>query len=514
MAAFLFMTFLDKLLDYYNISYQDYENLKREVSLADIPSYKVFERIEEARTLIFNATKEKQKILIYGDYDADGVLATSILVRAFKKMNYEVSYYIPSRYLDGYGITSEKVELAKKDGYSLIITVDNGITAFDAIKKAKEIGINMLITDHHEFNEEITDFIYLHPKKSSLKSMTSGATVAFYLSYALLGEIDPYLISLAATSILSDVMPMKNENRQIMRLALKYLNKYHFDKFNLLSEQLTYDESTLALKVIPKINAVGRIEEKKEVNILVKYFTTDNYRDLVQIREYLNQTNEKRKNLTIDAVNQLVVTPDAGIVLNLDILSGLTGLIANRLLYKYNVPVCVFANEIKNGTIRGSIRSKHGFDVIMFMKENADLFVERGGHECAGGIVIKSEDLNKFKTAFLLFANKHPFVAKADNIPITLDEITMTNYDLIRTFSPFGNEWKEPLFVIKDVPVKLINRIGPIGQHLSILLDNKSKVIGFNYPFDTLTSEKIDLIGKFNLNKYKNNVTLNFTLEN
>ncbi|MCQ2792641.1 MAG: DHH family phosphoesterase [Bacilli bacterium] len=508
------MNFLDKLLDYYNISLKEYNELKADASLANVPSFNVFENMDIVKDKILEAIKNKRKILIYGDYDADGILATSILVQTFKKLKYEVDYYVPSRYLDGYGITAEKVIKAKEKGYDLIITVDNGVVAYEAIKKAKEIGIDMIITDHHEYEKEITEFLYLHPKKSKLKCTTSGAMVAFYLSTALLYEIDPYLLTLGATSILSDVMPLIKENRDVVKLAIKYLNKYKFDKFNLLSDTFSYDETTLALKVIPKINAVGRIETKKEVNLLVKYFTSDSYQELVKIREYLNNVNERRKSLTLEITDNLKITETDAVVLKLDILSGLSGLIANRILSNNNLPVCIFSSEVIDGNIRGSIRSRNGFDVIKFINLNKNLFMEYGGHELAAGVVIKESNFNEFKDAFIKYAQTNKFIPDPDNILIGEDEINQNNYDIIRSFAPFGNQWREPTFLLKDMQVSRIEKVGNLNQHLSILLNNKNKVIGFNFPFHTLTNSSVDLIGKIKLNKYKNNVTANFLLSN
>ena len=508
------MEFLDKLLDYYNISKRDYEELTRDPSLADVPSFNVFEKMNEVKERILLAIKNKEKILIYGDYDADGILATSILVYTFRKLKHEVDYYIPSRYLDGYGINQEKVIQAKEKAYQLIITVDNGIVALDALKKAKELKIDMIITDHHEFKDDPLDFLYLHPKKSKLKVTTSGAMVAFYLATALLYEIDPYLLTLGATSILSDVMPMKEENRQIVKLALKYLNKYKFDKYKLLSGETSFDETTLTLNVIPKINAVGRIETKKEANILVKYFTSDSYHDLVKIREYVNNVNEKRKQMSLDVVKDLKVSEKDAIVMKLDILTGLSGLIASRLISNYNLPVCIFSSEAKDGNIRGSIRSKNGFSVTKFFELNKNLLIESGGHELAGGVVIKENDFDQFKEAFIKFANENKFILAKDNINIKEEEITLENYETMRSFAPFGNGWKEPTFILKGIDVNRINKVGMNQEHLSILLNNKNKVIGFRFPFDTLVNPTVDLTGVLRLNKYKDFVTVNFLLQN
>ncbi|MCQ2794477.1 MAG: DHH family phosphoesterase, partial [Bacilli bacterium] len=383
------MTLFDKLLTYYHISQKDFAILSREANDGDVPNYRAFMEIEIAKTRIKKAIDTNEKILVYGDYDADGILATSILVRTLKKLNAEVDYYVPSRYLDGYGISEEKVIKAHEQGYTLIITVDNGVTAFAAIKKAQELKLDLIITDHHEYQSRPDALAFLHPKASSLKVTTSGAMTAFYLSYALLEEIDPYLLIMGATSILSDVMPLREENRFIVKLALKYLNKNKYDQFNLLSGAYTYDETTLNSLVIPKINAVGRIEQGKEVNVLVKYFVSDNYRDLVKIRDYVNEVNEHRKDLASNALQASVDITKACVCLKLDCLIGLSGLIANRFLMAHDKPAAIFAQDLKDGYIRGSLRSKNGCNVMDFINQNKNLFNEFGGHAFAAGVVIK-----------------------------------------------------------------------------------------------------------------------------
>lgn len=510
------MTFLDKLLNFYNISKESYLLLSKDVNEGDIPTFKAFDNIDAIKDRILLAISNKEKILIYGDYDADGILATSILVNAFNTLNYKVDYYIPSRYIDGYGLTKEKIELAKEKGYSLIITVDNGVSAFEAIKKAKELGIELIITDHHEYVDEIDVKYFMHPKKSSFSINTSGAVVAFYLSVAMLNEYNPYLLTLASTSLISDIMPLVNENRSILKLGIKYLNQYKFDKFRILAETIIFDESTLALKVIPKINAVGRIEKGKEVNVLVKYFTTTSFHELNAINKYLNDINLKRKSISIEITNSLKIDNDvSALVYKLDILNGLCGLISNRLLSTFNKPSCIFSKDEITNALRGSIRSKAGFNVIDFINNNKDLFIQYGGHEYAAGVVIKEENLNTFKERFIDYADSHPLEDKKEGIEIGINEINFDNYDILRSFSPFGEANKEPTFILKEVSIMKIERMGIDNKHLLIPISNNIKVIGFNYNFDNLKDKTtIDLIGKFRINKFKNNISLNFTLEN
>ena len=508
------MNFLERLLDHYHLSFNQYESMIQDVNEGVIPSYNIFNNIAKVKDRILKAIKNKEKILIYGDYDCDGIMATSILVSAFKKLDYPVDYYIPSRYKDGYGINVNQVKIAKEKGYQLIITVDNGVNAFDAIKQAHNLNIEIIITDHHEYNELPDVDYFLHPKESSLKVTTSGAVVAFYLSYALLNRIDNYLLVMAANSVIADVMPLKEENRDLVKLGIKYLNKNKYLPFNLLSFSYSYDEIVLGIKVNPKINAIGRIEKGEEVNILVKYFTSNNYKELINIRNYIEEVNNRRKQLANEALKSLLDDKQSAYVTKLDIISGLSGLIASRILANKNVPTAIFARDEITNNLRGSIRSKNGCSVIEFINNNLDLFIEHGGHDLAAGVVIKEENYEELKSRFIKFADEHPFKKESGYIPILINEINMKNYKLIRSLSPFGQDFKEPTFIINNVEVSNIKRFGKNLEHLSILVSSGVKIIGFNYPFNKITSDKIDLIGKFSLNNYKNITTLNFTLEN
>ena len=178
------MNFLDKLLDYYNISSKQYEDLKRDPSLGDVPSFNVFEHINEVKERILLAIKNKEKILIYGDYDADGIMGTSILVKMLEYAKYSnVTFYIPNRYKDGYGINLVNAEKIAKQDYELVICVDNGISAFEPIKYLREHNIDVLVLDHHEMQSELPNAnVIIHPFYSEYGEYScSGAFVAFVL---------------------------------------------------------------------------------------------------------------------------------------------------------------------------------------------------------------------------------------------------------------------------------------------------------------------------------------------
>ena len=190
--------------------------------------FSLFEEADMTLERIHEAIENEEKICIYGDYDCDGILATTILVQAFKELGVQVGYHIPNRFDDGYGLNIERVEQMAKRGYSLIITVDNGVKAFEAVERANELGIDVIITDHHQFDADLPDACtFIHTKLSPdypFKEI-SGGFVAYKLASALLQKQDKYLYCLAAITTISDMMPLLDENRSLVKKALTFMNE-------------------------------------------------------------------------------------------------------------------------------------------------------------------------------------------------------------------------------------------------------------------------------------------------
>ena len=319
------MDFFRKLLDYYHLSNEDYEAMTRPLSFDDIRYDKIVTNLEPLITRIRKAIDNKEKIIVYGDYDCDGIMSVSIIVKLFEILDYSIGYYVPSRYLDGYGLNVKKVEEIAAKGYTLIITVDNGISAFDAIDLAKEKGIDTLVIDHHEVQDKLPNaFGILHPIVSNLGDIpASGGFMSFVLSMALLNVVNPYLLSLAAISTISDMMPLLGYNRDIVIMALKAMNEHNFPALNKLTEGKKIDEKIIAMEIAPKINAVGRMDETTNINRLIKFFVSANYEDIEAYGEFIKTINDSRKEMTKDVVSSLdEIGDEPGIVLNLNIKEG------------------------------------------------------------------------------------------------------------------------------------------------------------------------------------------------
>ena len=499
--------FLDKILNYYSLTKEDYLNLTKPVEEIRLLDANKIEGMDKVKERIFKAIENKEKIIIYGDYDCDGITSTSIMYLTFKKLGYEVSYYVPSRYLDGYGLNVANVEKIAESGFKLIICVDNGISAHEAIDKANELGLDVIVIDHHEVPETPVNAVgVIHPTVSHISTIVGSAGyMSLFVSAALLGYYDDYLLTLGGLSVVSDMMELKEYNRDVVRLAILTLNKKKFPRLMSLTDAETVDEKTFSLDIAPKINAIARVITNKNVNLLVKYLTSDDETYVRSLHDWILENNERRKTLTNEAVERIPVDEikdKKGIVLKLDILEGLIGLIANKLLNEYNVPVLIFTEDEKEPSIlKGSIRSKDGFNVSKAFESLDKYLLTGGGHAFAGGLSIKKDDFEAFKAEFEQLCEEHPFEqTEKPSIEISLRDITMENYREMRSLSPFGVGFPEPLFKISDLPTRGLTFISQ-GKHLATQLSIQSKLLGF---FMSETEIKksafIDIYGTFYLN--------------
>ncbi len=515
------MKFLDKLLKHFELSEEEYNKMIRPLCDEDLPSYTKFNGVESIIGRLEKAIVNKEKVIIYGDYDCDGIMSVSILVKAFAMVDFDVKYYIPSRYKDGYGLNVKNVEAIAAKGYSLIITVDNGISALEAVKRAKELGIDVIVTDHHEqILEELPDTPYImHPIISNYGEVyCCGAYVAYMLATAILGRHDPYLLSLSSLATISDMMPLKEYNRDVVRLGMEYINKYRFIPImNLVSNKETVvDENTVGLEIAPKINSVGRMKEDIiSMQRIVRYFVTNNSEDLEELRCFIEETNNNRKETIKNAINNLTYNKDeSSILLVTNEKEGLIGLIANKLMNDNNKPAICFCESTEDSNIlKGSARSKDGFSISDTFSKLGNLLLNYGGHNLAGGLSISKDNLPLFKEEFNKIALNNPFIKKKENtIKIDLYDISKDNYEIYKSFKPFGMGFEKPSFKIDDIQVSSLSYTAT-GEHISTKLTNNTKLLGFNFNKNELDKyTKINIIGNLESNIFRKSETIVFKI--
>jgi single-stranded-DNA-specific exonuclease len=511
------VSFLAKLLAHYGLSDDAYGRLTEAPSLAKLPSIAGDENVQKAIARLAKAKAEKENVLIYGDYDTDGVMSASILLRSFRSYGLNVAGYLPSRYLDGYGLTSANVEAIAQKGFTLIVTCDNGVTAHEALKKAQSLGVDVIVLDHHEFDEVPPECLVLvHEANLNLGVHISAGLLSYFFATALLGQNDDYLLTLGALSTISDVMPLSGVNREAVKLGLERLNRYHYPPFSYLSERTLYDEKVLQMEIVPKINAVGRLLQGKEINRLLTYFASPNGPEEVALAGWLNETNTRRKELTRTAEEGLSLDPsEAAIVVLTDTPEGLNGLLASRLLEEYGKPVCVFSPALKDETLLvGSVRSDEGFNVLKALEATKAPLVSKGGHAFAGGVAIKKEDFALFKKDFLYSALKHQLERKKEElIPLTLEECTMENYRLVASIGPYGAGFPAPKFLLEGLDPTRFQYIKD-GKFLSTSLNAQVRLFSFSINSASFpTPDKCALAVSFALHEWKGRITLDLLAE-
>ncbi len=446
---------------------------------------------------------KKQKILVYGDYDVDGITAVA-LVYKFLTNNYaNVDFYIPDRYTEGYGISIKGIDYAVENNINLVIALDCGIKAVEKVAYAKEKGVDFIICDHHTPEDVLPDAVaVLDPKRLDSTypdSNLSGCGVGFKLmqAFAMSNGIDfknliP-LFDLLAVSIASDIVPINGENRILSYYGLKQLNsnpslgmKSIIDVCGLTGKEITI--SDIVFKIGPRLNASGRLQSATEaVELLIS-------KDLAKAKEKSNcidQCNKERKDLdksTTDEANRELesvegVENNASIVIyNPTWHKGVIGIVASRLTEKYYKPTIVLTRS--NGFATGSGRSVQGFDVYKAIESCRDLLENFGGHTYAVGLTMKEENVEEFQRRFEKYVSEN--ISQEQCLPqididayIDFKEITPKFFRLLKEFNPFGPENMKPVFVTRRTFDYGTSRlVGKEQEHLKLeLIDSKSECI-------------------------------------
>lgn len=413
-------------------------------------------------------------VLIVGDYDCDGICATTIIKRLLQHLNVENSYYIPSRIEDGYGLNEKIVNLAYRHHLDVIITVDNGVSATKALQLAKELNIKVLIIDHHEYSEIPDCYGFIHPNLLSKDFNKLSAGGLCYLLSRLFYD-DNYSLVLGGLSILSDMVGVLNYNRYLLKKMLDILQTKDIYQISLLNgNNIDYD--SLSFNVIPKINAVSRMGYN--ANILVKYFLAGK-NECVRLLDSINKINEYRKNETRlesqMALSMLNRDDKLALIVSSEFKEGICGLIANKIALNYDVPCIVFSK--KDGVLKGSGRSKENFNIYDYLLEAKDLFTSFGGHGQACGLSLNEEQFDKLKS----YIDRHELNYidyQKDVISVNQDDINYKLYQEIEALKPFGVDFKEPLIHIEKLRYK--SKFLIKNKYPKFTIDTKLSAISFN----------------------------------
>lgn len=405
----------------------------------------------QAKSVILNAIKSNKRILIYGDYDADGICSTSILFLTLKHLKAQVSYYIPNRFNDGYGIQASFVEESIKAGVDLYILVDNGVSAFQAIEKIQSSLKQCIIIDHHSFTDvpQVDAFIHSDYLEEPFISLCASG-LAQQLSEHLIG-VEDYYVSLAGIATLADMMPLWGYNRSLVQEALQILNqKKYRHLIALLPKKRVYYEDDLVFQLIPKLNAVGRLAEDLDVNDLVKYLSYHNQALQDLIKENILALNTKRKTMDKVMYQKAIELMDdhSSVICVADesFHEGIVGITAGQLARTFKKPAFVFHRNTER--FKGSARAYGSQDLITLVEPLMGYIERFGGHSAAAGIEILAEQYESFKKGVSQLKLQEESKDAVNYISIQAEWLDYAVFEMIQSFRPFGQAFELPRFQI------------------------------------------------------------------
>lgn len=466
--------------------------------------------MDKATDMILDAIEDEKKIVIYGDYDADGVTSTFILYKALKDLEANVEYYIPDRETEGYGMSSERIKILKDEGADVILTCDNGISAIKEIEFAKSIGLRVVITDHHElpFNECNGEKQYIipnadaivNPKQSDCKypfKLLCGAGIAFKFVQALYSKIGieeekAYkFIEFAGIGTICDVVDLIGENRIIAKNSLKMMEKTNNIGLAALIDVLGIKDKTIksyhvGFMIGPCINATGRLDT---ATLSVKLLLSKDANEALKLANLLNELNKKRQDMTIknvEDITEFIKKSDLKkdkvlVVYKKDVHESIAGIVAGKIREKFNVPTIVITKgkEMPKGSGR-SIEEYNLFEELIKCK---NLMCKFGGHPMAAGLSIEEENILKLRKKL----NENCTLTNKDIIPkikidrrIPISQVNPKFIEEIENLEPFGKGNPTPLFAEKNIEICDIKILGKAKNtlKLSCTMENKSKIEG------------------------------------
>lgn len=453
---------------------------------------------------IMLAIKLKEKILIYGDYDVDGITSTFILYKTLKDLGANIIYDIPNRFVDGYGLSYSKTYEIINEQINLVITVDNGIKSVSEANILKENNIDLIITDHHEQEGNLPNaFAIIHTELSDYPfKPLAGVGVAFKLSQALIGDAAIEFIDIVALGTIADMMPLIDENRAIVNLGLKQMiSSQNIGLSKLISFlDISYPSvSDIQFKIAPRLNACGRMKSAK---LAVELLLSENNSIAINYLKEIEEINNKRKILTKKLFNEALLQlkeDEPSIIVHSPIMhEGVLGIIASRLSSEYSKVSVVLKEE--EFTYKGSIRSYGSVDVIYILNELKDLLIRYGGHQNAAGLEFKKENLEEFKKRFNELIPK----AKREEFTIAEGIINIYELDINQIFELDQFDLKDSLFIFTNIYPESKYLIK--GEHSKLIINSSTEAIFFNnknlHSKITKTSN-VTLLGRLDINTFR-----------
>jgi single-stranded-DNA-specific exonuclease len=446
--------------------------------------------LEAGVDLILSCINNKQKICIYGDYDADGITSVSILIQFLSNLDADVTYYIPSRFGEGYGLNMEAIKAIRKMGADLIVTVDCGSVSFDEVEYAKSIGLQVIVTDHHSITDKKANCLLINPKQAECNypfKFLAGCGVAFKLAQGiqkkagLARKTVTDLLDLVAIGTIGDIVPLLDENRTLVKYGMKAIKEGHRPGLEKLLEDISLKKDkikcdNIAFGIVPHLNAAGRMLDAK---IGVELMTEKRSKEISTIVLQLIESNRARKKVqeqTLEQCEKIVkqdFLEDLFLIINCPSAhEGISGIVAGKMKDKYHKPAIILTPS-GEGYLKGTGRSIKNINLYNILKEHEVLYEKFGGHSGACGLLMKEQNLELFRKGVLqtiqqMYEEDSTIFQDEAEVDLVLEgrEVTMELIQELSRLAPFGNSNEKPLIGLENVRLVRPQFMGTDKNHV------------------------------------------------
>ncbi|MGU7999799.1 single-stranded-DNA-specific exonuclease RecJ [Streptococcus suis] len=501
-------------------------------SLEDLHDPYLLHDMDKAVERIRRAIEDYEQILIYGDYDADGMTSASILKETLEEMGAEVQVYLPNRFTDGYGPNQSVYKyFIEQQGISLIVTVDNGVAGHEAIAYAQEMGVDVVVTDHHSMQETLPNAYAIvhpeHPDGNYPFKHLAGCGVAFKLACALLETVHADLLDLVAIGTIADMVSLTDENRVMVKYGLSLLKQTERAGLQELIKIAgididSIDEETVGFQLAPRLNALGRLDDP---NPAIELLTGFDDEEAHQIALMIDSKNVERKDVVQaiydEAKTMLRRDRPVQVLAKEGWNPGVLGIVAGRLLEELHQPVIVLS--IEDGKAKGSARSVEAVDIFKALKDHQDLFIAFGGHAGAAGMTLEVDKLEELALtlADYIIENKLDLSSKSSLVldeELDLEELTLDTLKSFEKLAPYGMDNKKPVFYIRDFQVESARTMGQNNAHLKLRITKGAAgfdVVAFgkgNLALEFSQAKGLELAVTLSVNQWNGNTSLQLML--
>lgn len=481
--------------------------------------------MEKVVTRIQEAIANGEKILVYGDYDADGITSTTVMKEAIELIGGEVDYFLPNRFIQGYGPNVAVFKEQIENGVQLIVTVDNGVAGHEAIDFATKQGIDVIVTDHHELPPELPNaFAIIHPKHPKGQypfGDLAGVGVAFKVAAALLGELPVEFLDLVAIGTIADLVSLTDENRVLVKMGLEMIQtgeRIGLDMLLHLAElkKESVSEENIAFTIGPRLNALGRLGDASPG---VELMTTFDEEEAERIANYINTQNDERKKIvatiTKEAFDLIKASDPIHIIAKQGWHEGVLGIVAGRIMQDTGKPTIVLTIDENNEFAKGSGRSVSALNLFEALSEIREDFTHFGGHHMAAGMTLPVENIEKIKIHLVDYLEKNQIdLSQGQELQLdeslSVSEVTLPFIQQLKILAPFGTDNPVPNFLFEDVTIEQCRQIGADKSHLKFQLAQAGAILDaiafqMGSQADEMGQGTTNVCGQLSINEWNGN---------